>query len=61
MLCFHETQIKNIEAECIVALTNHKFFVLSYYDGHDTIMFYDANNTLNIHMKHIKKMLLKLL
>jgi len=55
ILCFNETQIKSVKVECIVALTNHKYFVLSCYDGHDTIMFYDANNTLNIHRKHIKK------
>jgi hypothetical protein len=41
--------------------SNHKFFVLLCYDGHDIIMFYDAYNTSNIHMQHIKKMVLKLL
>jgi hypothetical protein len=38
-----------MESECIVALTNHKFSILSCYDGHGTIMFYDANNTLHTH------------
>jgi hypothetical protein len=33
-----------MESECIVALTNHKFSILSCYDGHGTIMFYNANN-----------------
>jgi hypothetical protein len=49
ILCLNETQIKSMEFECIVALTNHKFSILSCYDEHGTIMFYDANNTLHTH------------
>ncbi len=44
-----------MEFECIVALTNHKFSILSCYDGHGTIMLYDVNNTLHSHETHKKK------
>jgi hypothetical protein len=38
-----------MEFECIEVLTNHKFSILLCYQGHGTIMFYDANNTLHTH------------
>jgi hypothetical protein len=43
-----------MEFERIVALTNQKFSILSCYDGHGTIMFYDANNTLHTHETYKK-------
>jgi hypothetical protein len=49
ILCLNETQIINMEVECIVTLTNPKFSVLSCYDGHSIVMFYNANNALCTH------------
>ncbi len=49
ILCLNETKIISMEVECTVALSNHKFSVLSCYDGHGIIMFYDANNALCTH------------
>jgi hypothetical protein len=43
-----------MEAKCIVTLINHKFSILSCYNGHGTIMLYDKNNTLNAHETHSK-------
>jgi hypothetical protein len=54
ILCLNETQIKSMEFECIVALTNQKFSILSCYDGHGIIMLYDANNTLHTHETYKK-------
>jgi hypothetical protein len=54
ILCPNETQLKFMESKWIVALTNHKFSILPCYDGHGTIMFYDANNTLHTHETYQK-------
>jgi hypothetical protein len=49
-----------MESECIETLTNHKFSILLWYDGHGTIMFNDANNTWHTHETYLK-IVLKLL
>ncbi len=45
ILCLNETRINNMEVECIVRLINHKFSILSCYNGHGTIAIFDKNNT----------------
>jgi hypothetical protein len=49
-----------MKVECIVIVTNHKFWILSCYDIHGTIMLY-GKITHYMHIKYIQRMELELL